>query len=265
MREAARREGVRAGRSGEALPWIGLSLSVASLAALITVALFTRTRVNQLSARNADLREQADALAAANRRLTSAQAALEKRLKAAEARCAALDSKIPDAAELRSVAARVAKDEIARLRPRRDPERNPAIAGNARADMEKRGDEIAAIREKVRKGEMTEEQGRKAISARVQDGLKAALPGDTLKRMEQARAEREKNMTPEQKKQAAKNRNAVIDGIGDWMEVQKKVREGKLTREQARELMREKWRARIEEFRKMREAQQKMPEAKEEF
>ncbi len=254
MSEPARREGGQADRSGDTLPWTGLALSVVSLAALITVALVTRAHLNRLRTRNDDLEKQAKDLAATNSKLTSEQAALK-------ARCARLESRIPDEAQLRKLATQVARDEISKSGPRR--ERDPA--GNTRAALEKRGDEIAAIREKIKRGEMTEKQGREAIATKVQDGLKAFLPGDTLKQMEKARIEREKDMTPDQKKQAAKTRNAVIDGIGEWMEVQTKVKAGKMTREEARELMQKKWRARIEEFRKMREAGKKLPEAKEEF
>jgi polyhydroxyalkanoate synthesis regulator phasin len=262
MLDSVQRRKERTVQGASAVPWTGLALSVVSLATLVTVTLIARAELGQLRSRNSTLASQADSLAVSNAALASEQAELRKRLEASEKRCAALEARIPDEARLRELAAPVAR-ETAAARPRRRPARRPA--GEVRAEVDKHAADIAAIREKVKKGEMTEEQGRKAIAARFKDGLKAMVPGEALERMERARAEREKNMTPEEKKQAARGREAFLDGIAEWAEVHKQVKEGKITREEARRIMREKWRARAEEFRRRREAKQKPPEAKEEF
>jgi polyhydroxyalkanoate synthesis regulator phasin len=262
MVDPAKRTSAAASQGASALPCTSLALSVASLAGLATFALVTRAEISRLRMRNSELAGRASSLAAANDALASRQSALEKRLQTSEKRCAALETRIPDEARLRELAASVAR-ETARTRPRRRRDRRPA--GEARADLDDHAAEIAAIREKVKKGEMTEEQGRKAIAARFRQGLEAFVPGETLERMEQARAEREKNMTPDEKKQAARGREAFLDGIAEWAEVHKQVKEGKITREEARRIMREKWRARTEEFRGRREAEQKPREATEQF
>jgi hypothetical protein len=68
--------------------------------------------------------------------------------------------------------------------------------------------------------------------------------------MDKARAEREKNMTPEQKKQAEQMRVGILDGVADWAAIQQQVKDGKIAPDEARKQMQEKMRQRMEEFQK---------------
>ncbi|MHC4916442.1 MAG: hypothetical protein ACYTGB_13215 [Planctomycetota bacterium] len=280
--ERNKRTGSGAGSRGEVLPWAACAGAAAALAAAVTVALITRGQVEGLRSGNKALAERVGKLEAANSELVAGRSRLEKvnsdllakqtglsdRLKAAEDRCAALAGRVTDEKRVRELAAAEARRAVAGLRrtattaPRTD-------AARAAADAEKRGGEIAEIREKVEKKEMTAEEGREAIAKKVEEGLKQVLPAETVERMEKARQEREKNMTPEQKAQADKARAAILDGIGEFATIRQKVQEGKMTEEEGRKAMRELWRARAEEFRKMREKrvqdQQKTPAPKEQF
>jgi hypothetical protein len=240
---------------------------VVALAAALTAALATRGQLNRLREDNRKLSERCLVLESANVELEGKEAALSKRLKNAEERCGKVEARLKSDEQIRELAARAAREELAKSRTatRAGGKRGRDPLAGARGVAEKRGAEIAEIREKVKNKEMTPEEGRKAMTAKIQDGLKAVMGKDAVERMEKARLEREKNMTPEQKKKAENTRAAIIDGIGEWMEVQKKVREGKMTREQARKLLQEKWRARAEALRKAREDAAKPPETKEEF
>lgn len=242
----------QAGRSGatgsskELLPWLALAASVCALAAGITMALASGGRIDGLKAEGKALADRVAALESVNGDLAAGQKSLSARLAAAEERCRVLAARVPGDERLKTLAAEAARRELARRRA-------PAPAGaltapdpaRAREVAEKKAAEIAAIREKVEKKEMTPEEGRKEVAAKVQEGLKQVLPAEAVERMEKARAEREKNMTEEEKKRAEGTRAAVLDGIGDWMAIQEKVRKGEMTREQAREELRKKWRERM--------------------
>jgi len=235
--------------------------------------------VDRLRAEKEALTDRTAALESANAELKGKQKDLTGKLKNAREDTARLEGKLLSEKRVRELAAQAAKAELARRRPAA-PARDPEAAVRVRENVGKAADDIAAIRKKVEKKEITPEEGRKAVAEKI----KKVLPPDVAERLEKARAEREKNMTPEEKKQAEKGREAVLDGIADMVEIQKKVKDGEMTREEARKAIQEKWRARMEQFRKglpedqrkkweermkarrkAREDRAKPPEVKEEF
>ncbi len=261
------------------LPWVAVTASVIALAAAVTAALITGRRVDRLRAEKEALTDRTAALESANAELKGKQKDLTGKLKNAREDTARLEGKLLSEKRVRELAAQAAKAELARRRPAA-PARDPEAAVRVRENVGKAADDIAAIRKKVEKKEITPEEGRKAVAEKI----KKVLPPDVAERLEKARAEREKNMTPEEKKQAEKGREAVLDGIADMVEIQKKVKDGEMTREEARKAIQEKWRARMEQFRKglpedqrkkweermkarrkAREDRAKPPEVKEEF
>jgi len=225
--------------TAQALPWLALAVSVAAAAAALTTALIMAGRTDRLRGEKTALEKRAAALEVSGAELAGRLEKLSGRLATAEARCRTLEAQIPGQAELRRLAARAARAELARRR-----------AGGPGGDPQRAAEAIAAIREKVEKKQMKPAEGREAIAEKIQEGLKEVLPAEAVEKIKKARAEREKNMTEEEKKRAGETRAAVLDGIADWVTIQKKVKDGEITQEEARKALREKWRKHMETFKK---------------
>jgi polyhydroxyalkanoate synthesis regulator phasin len=246
--------GREAGQSG-VLAWAGLGAAAAAVLVAVGAALVLGARVDRLRGEKDAAAVRAAAAEKASQDLAAALEKISGRLAEAEARCRKLEAAVPNEARLKELAAAAAREELAKGRPAAgqpavDPAALAARVERIKEEADVKAAEIAAIKEKAAKGELTPEQAREAIEAKVREGLKTVLPPEAVERLEKARAEQEKNLTPDQKKQADQMRAGFLDGIADWAAIQQQVKDGKITQEEANRQIREKMRQRMEEFQK---------------
>lgn len=245
--------------SFSAVSWLALTGALAALGVAVAAAVVLSGRINQAAGQREDLQrksaalesleKKSAALEAANAELSASVKDLSGRLLAAEERCWKMETRLAEAEKVRqeaAAAAAAAREEAARRRA--GDEAAEVQARKLRETAEKALGAIAEIQKKVEKNEMKPEEAREAIAGKVTEGLKEVLPPGAAEKMEQARAEREKALPEDQRRQAEQVRAAFLDGLGEMAAIQQQARDGKITQEEARRQIGEKMRARFEAF-----------------